>query len=127
MAFNLSDADLKLYFDANTAATISIFTFPVLPPFLLCLLCVLALVFAKDIKLKIHLLLINIFTAEVLNWLSFFPMYLGWSARFINWEVILIKLFVSLYLISGLLKFVSTSTYAVGVYILWARGSVAHM
>ena len=47
-------------------------------------------------NLKIRLLLINIFTAEVLNWLSFIPMYLGWPARFINGGVISCKLFVSL-------------------------------
>ena len=117
MAFNLSDADLKVFFDANTAAIISIFTFLVLPPFLLCLLCVLALVFAKQMNLKIRVLLINIFTAEALNWLSFFPMYLGWPARFIDGGVISCKLFVSLYVISGLLKFASTSIFAVGVYV----------
>ena len=116
MAFNLSDADLEVFFDANTAAITSIFTFLVLPPFLLCLLCVLALVFAKQMNLKIRLLLINIFTAEALNWLSFFPMYLGWPARFIDGGVISCKLFVSLYVISGLLKFASTSIFAVGVY-----------
>ena len=122
MAFNLSDADLKLYFDANTAATISIFTFLVLPPFLLCLLCVLALVFAKEINLKIRVLLINIFTAETFNWLSFFPMYLGCAAHFINREVILCKLFISLYVVTGLLKFASTSIYAVSVYMFIKHG-----
>ena len=116
MSFNLSDADLKLFFDANTAAIISMFTFLVLPPFLLCLLCVLALVFAKEMNLKIRVLLINIFTAETLNWLSFIPMYLGWPARFIGGGVISCKLFVSLYVISGLLKFASKSIFAVGVY-----------
>ena len=117
MSFNLSDADLKLFFDANTAAIISMFTFLVLPPFLLCLLCVLALVFAKEMNLKIRVLLINIFTAETLSWLSFFPMYLGWPARFIDGGVISCKLFVSLYVISGLLKFASTSIFAVSVYV----------
>ena len=122
MAFNLSDMDLKVFFDANTAAITSIFTFLVLPPFLLCLLCVLALVFAKDINLKIRVLLINIFIAETLNWLSFFPMYLGWPARFIDRGVISCKLFVSLSVITGLLKFAGTSLYAVGVYIIIKHG-----
>ena len=85
-ALNFNGVDLKLFFDANTAATISIFTFLVIPPFLLCLLCVLALVLAKDINAKIRLLLINIFTAETLSGFSFFFMYLGWSAQFINEE-----------------------------------------
>ena len=121
-SLNFSGVDLKVYFDANTAATISIFTFLVLPPFLLCLLCVLALVLAKDINVKIRFLLINIFTAETLNWLSFFIMYLGWPARFINGEFILCKLLISLNVSSGLLKFASTSTYAVGVYVFIKHG-----
>ena len=121
-SLNFSGVDLKLYFDANTAATISIFTFLVLPPFLLCLLCVLALALAKDINAKIRLLLINIFTAETLNWLSFFIMYLGWAARFIDGQVIICKLFISLYVITGLLKFASTSIYAVSVYIFIKHG-----
>ena len=122
MAFNLSNVDLKLLFDANTAATISMFTLLVLPPFLLCLLCMLALVFAKEINLKIRLLLINIFTAEVLNWFSFFILYLGWSARFINEEDTSCQLFISFYAIAGLLKFSATSLYAVSVYVFIKYG-----
>ena len=122
MALNLSNADLKLYFDANTAANISIFTFLVLPPFLLCLLCVLALALAKDINLKIRLFLINIFTAETLIWFSSFAMYLGWPARFIDGEFISCKLFYSLYNITTLLKLASTSLYAVGVYAFIKHG-----
>ena len=63
-ALNFSGVDLKLFFDANTAAAISIFTFLVIPPFLL--------VLAKDINAKIHFLLINIITAEMLSGFSFF-------------------------------------------------------
>ena len=122
MAFNLSEADLKLFFDANTAVSISIFTVLVLPPFLLCLLCVLALVFAKEINIKIRLLLINIFTAEALNWFCFFILYLGWPARFINEEVASCQLFISLRIITGLLKFAGTSLYAVSVYVFIKHG-----
>ena len=67
MGFILSDVDLKLHFDANAAVNISMFTFLVIPPFLLCLLCVLTLVLAKDMNLKIRILLMNIFSAEALN------------------------------------------------------------
>ena len=122
MAFNLSDADLKLFFDANTAAIISIFTFLVLAPFLLCLLCVLALAFAKEINLKIRLLLINIFTAEALNWFSFFILYLGWTARFMDEEDTSCQLFISLHAITGLLKFAGTSLYTVGIFVFIKHG-----
>ena len=67
----------------------------VLPPFLLSLQCVLALVLAKDINAKIRLL-INIFTAETLSSFSFFFMYLRWPARFINEEGTSYKLMLSL-------------------------------
>ena len=85
VSLNFSGVDLKLYFDANTAVIISIFTLLVFPPFLLSLLCVLALVLAKDINTKFRLLLINIFTAETLSF-TFFFVYLGWPACFINEE-----------------------------------------
>ena len=119
---NFSGVDLKLYFDANTAANISIFTFLVLPPFLLSLLCVLALVLAKDINAKIRLLLINIFTAETLGGFTFFFMYLGWPARFINEEGITCKMLLSLANLAGLLKFSGTSLYAVSVYVFIKHG-----
>ena len=86
MGFNLSDVDLKLQFDANAAANISIFTFLVIPPFLLCLLCVLALVLAKKYEPKNLYSSYEHFSAEAFNWLSFFLMYLGWTACFINKE-----------------------------------------
>ena len=120
---NFSGVDLKLYFDANTAANISIFTFLVLPPFLLSLLCVLALVLAKDINAKIRLLLINIFTAETLSGFSFFFMYLGWPARFINEEGTSCKIMLSLNSLTGLLKFSGTSLYAVSVYVFIKHGN----
>ena len=121
-ALNFSGVDLKLYFDANTAASISVFTFLVLPPFLLCLLCVLALVLAKDINAKVRLLLINIFTAEMLSSFSFFFMYLGWPGRFMNEEGTSCKMLFSLHNLAGLLKFSGTSLYAVVIYIFIKHG-----
>ena len=44
-------------------------------------------------------------------------MYLGWPARFIDGGVISCKLFVSLSVITALLKFASTTIFAVGVYV----------
>ena len=82
VSLNFSGVDLKLYFDANTAVIISIFTLLVLPPFSLSLLCMLALVLAKDINTKIRLLLINMKHSVV----SPSSLYLGWPARFINEE-----------------------------------------
>ena len=122
MAVNFSSVDLKLYYDANTAVNISIFTLLVLPPFLLCLLCLLTLFMAKEINGKIRLLLINIFSAEILNWLVFFILYLGWPARFRDNEHISCKVSISLHGITGLSRFASTSIYAVSVYMFIKHG-----
>ena len=43
-------------------------------------------------------------------------MYLGWAARFINGKATLSKQLITLHVSSGLLKFMSTSTYTVSVY-----------
>ena len=67
MVFNLSGVDISKYYDINTAVSISLFLILVLPPLLLCVLCVLALVFAKEINSKIRLLLINIFAVEIMQ------------------------------------------------------------
>ena len=122
MAVNFSGVDLKLYYDANTAVNIPIFTLLGLPPFLLCLLCLLALVMANKINGKICLLLINIFSAEIHNWFIFFILYLGWPAHFRDNEDISCKVSISLHGITGLSRFASTSIYAVSVYMLIKHG-----
>ena len=71
MAFNLSSVDIGLYFVCNTAVNTLLFSLMILPPFVLCLVCILALFFARDINSKIRLLLVNIFTAEICNWISY--------------------------------------------------------
>ena len=122
MALNFSGVDLQLYFNAITAGHISIFTFVVLPPFLICILCIMALVFTKGLIVKIRVLLINILTAEALNWFVFFIVYLGWPVRFITNEDISCKIYVSLFAIMAVLKFASTSIYGVGVYLFVRHG-----
>ena len=122
MALNFSGVDLQLYFNAITAGHVSIFTFVVLPPFMICILCILALVFTKGLIVKIRVLLINILTAEALNWFVFFIVYLGWPLRFITNEDISCKIYVSLFAIMAVLKFASTSIYGVGVYLFIRHG-----
>ena len=122
MALNFSGVDLQLYFNAITAGHVSIFTFVVLPPFMICILCILALVFTKGLIVKIRVLLINILTAEALNWFVFFIVYLGWPLRFVTNEDISCKIYVSLFAIMAVLKFASTSIYGVGVYLFIKHG-----
>lgn len=69
MDFNFTDD--KLYVIANTAINFGLFLALVLPTLVLCVFCVIALALAKDMILQMKILLINIFGAEICNWLSF--------------------------------------------------------
>ena len=119
MAFNLSGTSLQQYFDSNVAINTSLFLFLVLPPLLLCLLCVLALAFAKEINKKIRVLLINIFAAEIGSWLSYSVYYLGWPVRLVFNDDITCKFFISCFAVAGAQKnsqlevfMLSTSTFS---------------
>lgn len=66
MAFNFSDGELKSYLSVNVGVSISLFLFVILPPLIMCIACVVALVTAGEgMSNKIRLLLINIFAAEI--------------------------------------------------------------
>ena len=122
MAFNLSTTDLKVYFDANVAVNICLFMFLVLPPFLLCLVCVVALVFATEINVKIRLLLINIYAAEISEWLAYAVVYLGWPARQLYDEVGTCHFFISSFAFLGVQKFTAGAIYAIKVFIFIKYG-----
>ena len=122
MAFNLSNINRKLYFSGNTAANVSFFAILVLPSFLLCILCLLALFVATKINGKIRLLLINIFTANLLRWFAYFFFYLGWPARFILGDHTSCKIYLSLYIMTSSLNFSSRSIFAVNVYLFIKYG-----
>lgn len=116
MAFNLTGVDVKLYYDANVTVNMTLFTFLVLPPLVLCLLCVLALVFATEINVKIRILLINIFAAEICNWLSYAVSYLGWPIRLLSAENTLCKIFYNIYTINIIQSCTSGAIYAIHIY-----------
>ena len=121
MAFNLSGVDISKYYDINTAVSISLFSILVLPPLLLCVLCVLALVFAKEINSKIRLLLINIFAVEICKWISYTLFYLGLPIRLLYQDSVTCKLFVSFSFIAAQI-FVAVAFYAIHVYIFIKYG-----
>ena len=122
MAFNLSGTDIQQYFDSNVAINTSLFLFLVLPPLLLCLLCVLALAFAEEINKKIRVLLINIFAAEICNWLSYSVFYLGWSVRLVYDDDITCMFFISCFAVAAAQKFTAGGVYAVNIYIFIKYG-----
>ena len=122
MAFNLSSVDIGLYFVCNTAVNTLLFSLMILPPFVLCLVCILALFFARDINSKIWLLLVNIFTAEICNWISYTIITVGWPIRFHYKELISCKVFTSSFILSGIQRFIAGAIYAVNVYIFIKYG-----
>lgn len=81
MAFNLSGIDEEFYISVNTAARISIFFFVALPTFLLCLLCMMASFFAEDINQYTKVLLMNIFIADVVQWVAVSILFLGFPMQ----------------------------------------------
>ena len=122
MALNLTGVDLEVFFDINVAVNVLLFTFFILSPFLLCLLCIVALVFAGKLNKKIRILLINIFAAEICNSLCYSVLYLGWPIVHLYNENNLCKVSLSLYLVSAVQKFTSGGIYAINVYIFIKHG-----
>ena len=124
MAFNITGFDEDLFFTINTAVGTSLFFVIVLTPLVLCVLCVLALIYTKNINKKLKVLLINIFAAEICTWLFWTLTFLGFPLRFhthdgFNW---ICSLETSIFLVGGNQKFTSGSIYAVVVYIFVKYG-----
>ncbi len=126
MSFNISGLDEDLYFAVNTAVNVAVSFIVVLPPMILCLLCVLALVFATDINLKIRVLLINVFVIEIISWLSYLMRYLLFpvQARILTDNTFLCSIIFSILIISGRQKFFAATFYAVKVYIFIKYGEL---
>ena len=122
MALNFSNVNSSLYFACNTAANILLFLVMILPPKFLCLMCIFALFFSREINSKIRLLLVNIFTAEICNWISYTVLTVGWPVRFLSQETISCKMFIGSFIASGIQKFVSGAIYSVSVYIFIKYG-----
>ena len=123
MAFNLSSAEVKVYFDANVAISVSLFTVLVIPMTLLCLLCIWALMFAREINPKIRFLLVNIFATEVCYWLGYTVFYLGWPVRMLYNVDSLCQVFISFNFTSAELKFTGGTIYAISVLIFIKHGN----
>ena len=122
MAFNLSGVDIDQYYDSNVAVNITLFVLLVLPSLLLCILCVLALIFTDRINKKIRVLLVSIFAAEVCKWISNSVYYLGWPIRLLHQDDVSCKMSVSFIIIASLQSFMAYATYAVNVYIFIKYG-----
>ena len=122
MAFNLTGVDKTLYYNANVAVNVTLFTCLVLPPLILCMLCVLALVFTKEVNLKIRILLINIFAAETCNWLSYATFYLGWPILWFSDDITLCQFTYILYSVTIIQRCTAGAFYAIHIYIFIKHG-----
>lgn len=119
MAFNISGLDEDLYFTVNTVVNVSLFTFIVLPPLILCLMCIVALLLDQSINLKIKVLLINILMGETVSWFAYLFLYLTFpiKARFPMEYDILCIIGISTLILVAVLKFPATSLYAINAFI----------
>ena len=115
---------MDLYFAVNTSAGAILFGLVVLPSLVLCVLCVLALFRAEGLAWQMKALLINIFAAEICNWLSLTLFIFGPPVR----EGLELGVYPacavpsSLYFVSALQKMSSTTLYAIMVYVFIKYG-----
>ena len=117
MSFNLTDViDPDQYFKVTVAVNIPFFMVLVLPSLLLCLLCAVALIFAKEINNKIRLFLINIYAGEICKWITYSLFYLAWPARVLYQTRVLCKLSFSTFSVETTQSFMSVAFYAIFVY-----------
>jgi hypothetical protein len=124
MAFNLTGSNVELYIGLNTAINAAIASLMISPSFGLCLLCIVALMFAKDVVLPMRVLIINILAAEMVLWIALAFLVLGFIPRlFIAGEGnITCRISLSLVLISYTLKNSAVALYAINVYIFIRYG-----
>ena len=123
MAVNLTGFDEHLYFSLNTAAGVGLFLIFVLPALILCVLCVLALFFARGINWPIKTLLINIFASEICVWVGISVLFLGFPGRMRTDEAISCSVSFSAVITGSLLRFSGIALYAIMVYIFLKYGS----
>ena len=81
MAVNFSGIDEDLYFSLNTTAGMGLLFIVILPALILCVLCVLALFFAKGINWVTKILLINIIASEISVWIGSSALFIGFPVR----------------------------------------------
>ena len=122
MTFNLSEVDFNQYFLSTVAVSMSLFALLVLTPGLLCILCAVALFFAKKMNNYIRFLLINIFAAEICKWFSYSIFYLAWPLRLLYQEKISCKISFSLFVVVLMQTFMAGASYAINVYIFVKHG-----
>ena len=124
LVYNLTGIDLDAYFAVNTTANVLLFLTIVLPAFVLCLFCVVALLFTPEIKCKIKFLIINLFASEISNWLMYSIIFLGFPSRYQHQDIddVSCRMFSNLLIIVGPTKHLGTAFYSAVVYVYLKYG-----
>lgn len=81
MSLNISSFDPLVFFATNTAIQTAFFAVFTLPTFILCGVCLVALLVTKKLNLKVRVVLINIFGAEIFYLTGVTVLYLGYPIR----------------------------------------------
>lgn len=124
MASNFTES-AELYFRINTAVNVSLFLIVVLPALLLCLLCVLALIFAEGVNKKIRILLINIFIPDLCSWLATSVLLIGYPVRATMQTEgdLSCSFYMSFIFVGAVQRYSSVAIYTVAVYFFVKNGA----
>ena len=81
MSFNITGLDVELFYAVNSAAHLFLFVAFTTPAFILCGLCVVALLLAEGIDRKMKVILINMFIPEIFSCFAGFVIDFGYPLR----------------------------------------------
>ena len=83
MSFNISGFDPDTFYAVNSAVNILLFAVLPLPTLILCGVCILGLILAKDVNInwKMRVILLNILSPEVINVANVTFLYIGYPIR----------------------------------------------
>ena len=117
MSINISGVDETLYFVANSVVNVSQFFLFVLAPLILCVIIVVALVLATELNLKIRVLLINLFTVDITNWLAYAMLYLLFPVRLVLTEdTEICRIAYSFIFIAATQRYPSANLFAINIF-----------
>ena len=109
----------------NSALHFGLFFVITAPALILCVICAMAIVTTPDINWQMCVLLFNIFSVEVCNWMAFSVEFLGFPSRALNEDDTLYscRIFLSLLITSTIQKYFAISFYSIMVYLFLKYGA----
>ena len=116
MSLNISDSEIEFLTVITSVLQAAHFFVIFLPAFVLCVLCVVALVLARSLNLWIRVSLINVFAAQICYWFGMSLFYLGHPFRAYHVEYISCFIAYSVLRIATTMVSRATTLYAGVVY-----------